>query len=725
MPERELIVVASGGYEGCVTRRIPGFQDVTVWSRLGDKVMGEDAEVLSDGRHRVVMLPFKSEGEDVQVAVKRFGRQSGWKDRYDRLRGTKAQRSFEAARLLEERKVGTPEPLAYMNHWEGGRLVESYFVTAYQHGMVCFRDELLNLYENYPDVRRVEKLLKGVAEFVRRMHAAGFAHRDLGNQNIFMRRTPEGVWCDFQTLDLNRGRMKEVLSLHERARDFDRMRVPGILLYTLMANYLQSDPEPAFLRAVDRYRARFQLHARTARWRHPFRKKRAGRAYPAGEDIWLWDERSAQAAIVLSRKERYRSYPRGRGWDVVRASMRAAPGVWRAYQKELAQAWQRPVALAGRIGMSLEATGLDFGKQRKLLARLGKIPVLVRFCHHEDAAQWERAAGYVRELYEAGHEVMLAILQDRRAVKEPEGWREFLEQVLRLTDGLVTTVEVCHATNRTKWGVQSARQQALLLEPLVELQRQYPAVRFTGPACIDFEFYYVVTALDRMPKGVKMAALSHHLYVDRRGAPENRQGKFSLFEKCALLRAIARWSDRCGDEVIVSEFNWPVEGSGVWSPVNSTFLPPWQTPSPLNVPEDLMGAYMLRYYVIALCSGLVDRAYWWRLVSHGFGLVDERSEGGWRERSGYRMLEYFLKILGKATFREKLPVDDDVYLLDFQTDEGTLVMAWTNGRTRKGPLPFQFAEAKDAFGEPLGGEVELGELPVYFLGVSEVGGAGA
>lgn len=724
MPEREFVVFASGGYDGCVAGRFPELQDVAVWRELDGRVMGDDAEVLSEGRHRVALLPFRVDGREVKVAVKRFGRQSGWKDRFDRRRGTKARRSFEAARRLDENGVGTPEPLAYMDRWENGRLVESFFLAVYEDGMTCFRDELFHLYEEDPDLHRLVELLSGVAGFVRRMHEAGFAHRDLGNQNIFMRRTANGGWCDFQTLDLNRGRMKETLTRDERARDFDRMILPGVPLWILLSEYGQQEPEPAFLKAVRKYRSRFQLSVRSHRWRHPFRKLRKRKSYPEMEDIWLWDERSAQAAIVLMRKERKKAYPRGRGWDVVRAGMRAGLGVRKAYKEELERAWQKPVELAGRIGMALEASGMDFGKQRDLLARLGKLPVLVRFCHHEDVAQWERTAGYVRELHAAGHEVMLAILQDRRAVKEPDAWREFLERVLRLTDGLVTTVELCHATNRMKWGVHSAREQALLLEPLVALQRKYPALRFTGPACIDFEFHYVVTALDRMPEGLRLAGLSHHLYVDRRGAPENRQGKFSLLEKCAFLRAIARWSDRCGDEVIVSEFNWPVEGSGVWSPVDATYLPPWRTASGLNVSEDLQGAYMLRYYVIALCSGLVDRAYWWRLVSHGFGLVDERAEGGWRERSGYRMLVRFLELLREATFVEKLPAEDGVYLLKFRTGEETCVMGWANGRTWTGPLPFQFAEARDALGEPFGEEVELGDLPVYFLGISAIEGSG-
>ncbi|MDA7916916.1 hypothetical protein N9Z15_01430 [Akkermansiaceae bacterium] len=158
-----------------------------------------------------------------------------------------------------------------------------------------------------------------------------------------------------------------------------------------------------------------------------------------------------------------------------------------------------------------------------------------------------------------------------------------------LTEG----VEVCHAVNRSKWGIHSPEEQAQLLEPLVGISERFPKLKITGPACIDFEYHFAIAALDKTPEGLRYDALSHHLYVDRRGAPENKQGKFSKVEKYALLKAIANDSPCCDDRVIVSEVNWPVKGSGIYSPVDATFMLPDQPESPLNVSEEEYGYFML------------------------------------------------------------------------------------------------------------------------------------
>jgi len=277
---------------------------------------------------------------------------------------------------------------------------------------------------------------------------------------------------------------------------------------------------------------------------------------------------------------------------------------------------------------------------------------------------------------------------------------------------LVTEVELCHAVNRMKWGVHSAQEQGGLLEPVKNLQVRYPALKFTGPSCIDFEYHYVMAALDETPPGLTYSALSHHLYVDRRGAPENFQGKFSTVEKCALLKAMAKWSPRCQDRVVISEVNWPVSGSGIWSPVGATYQMPGQKESSLNVSEEDYGYFMLRYVTLALCSGFVDQVYWWRLVAHGFGLVDERAEGGWRTRKGFRMLKYYLEALGSATFVEKLEIEDGVYALRFERERDQVVMLWCHEREYAGPWPFEPKEVFDVLGEKMALGV-VGGAPVY------------
>jgi len=367
------------------------------------------------------------------------------------------------------------------------------------------------------------------------------------------------------------------------------------------------------------------------------------------------------------------------------------PILW-DYRKRMESAFQKKVHLQGRIGMSLEPADLDFSPQLKYLSSLGTIPLLLRFGHHEGREQWEKTVGHLNDLHAKGHEIMVAILQDRRAVLEP----------------------LCHAVNRFKWGVRTVNDHALLLAPIVELKKKYPGIKFSGPACIDFEYHYLVASLNATPPGLHYDALSHHLYVDRRGAPENKQGKFGTVEKAALLKSVASLSDRCDERVIVSELIWPLAGSGVWSPVSASYLSPGAKGSNVHVTEEEYGVFMIRYLVLTLCSGFVDQVYWWRLVAHGFGLIDERAEGGWRERIGFRMLCVFLEQLGAATFVEKLEIEEDVYALRFERENDEVTMMWCNARTFDGPWPHEFTSVLDASGEVI--ELnEVGDSPVYLI----------
>ena len=46
---------------------------------------------------------------------------------------------------------------------------------------------------------------------------------------------------------------------------------------------------------------------------------------------------------------------------------------------------------------------------------------------------------------------------------------------------------------------------------------------------------------------------------------------------------------------------------------------------------------MIRYLLIALCSGMVERVYWRRLVARGFGLIDDVEPGTWRPRPAFTL----------------------------------------------------------------------------------------
>jgi len=693
-------------------------------ARLPALLEAPAARLIAGGRNRNVRIELALDGRAVPVMVKAFGPQMRLKDLRDARRGSKARRTWLAAAHLARQGAGTPAPIGYLERWQGARLAESYYLAEFQERVETLREALLRLFEEVPpQSSRFVGLLECVSAGLRAMHAAGFQHRDLGNQNILLRPLAEDRWRDFMVVDLNRGRIRDVLDLQQRARDFSRLELPSDLLQVLVEMYWQGVPPPELRRWVARYRRLNEWWIRSRRWRHPIRYRRwlrsAGpreRDYPAPRDVWIWDAPTAQPISALLRAERTRLFPPSRGRGLLAETLRAAPAVWRAYRELRAQAYAQPVEMKDRIGIALEPTPRTLEQELGLLAALGRVPALVRFYHHDDPQELRFRAGLVRALHRSGHAVSIALVQDRRALLHPRSWSAFGSAVLEGVADLVESVEVGHAVNRVKWGVWGFDELRALYAPVRDWHARYPALRFMGPAAIDFEYPAVFPALREWPADVPLAALSHHLYVDRRGAPENPQSGFGPLEKFALGKAVARAAGL--ERFVVSEVNWPLRGTGAHAPIHAPYFPPWRAALDTGVTEEEYGAYLLRYLCLALCSGMVERVYWWRLAARGYGLVDDTEPDALRVRPAYRMLQRFLQVLGEATFvAARLPAPrgerHGAYRFDFRRPDGERVaLAYAHGAA----LPFDAGRAENAGGEAVS-PVRLTGEPLYLRGL--------
>ena len=258
-----------------------------------------------------------------------------------------------------------------------------------------------------------------------------------------------------------------------------------------------------------------------------------------------------------------------------------------------------------------------------------------------------------------------------------------------------------------------------MVEAFLPVRAHYPDVPLTGPAAIDFEYPFLLAALKELPNGFRFSALSHHLYVDRRGAPENAQRGYDSLRKFALARAIAQWSDHCEDRFIVSETNWPLVGTGVYSPVGAPYESPGKRRNDPSVSEDDYGHFMIRYLLIALCSGLVDAVYWWRLVARGYGLVDDTDPQNWRERPAYRMLQFFLQSVGNSRFvRHETPgTASSVYWFD-NPDGSHTGIAYTHGDAEAWELPPGEIQLFDSQGNRIDATnhtIQLHGEPIYIF----------
>jgi hypothetical protein len=720
--EREVIGQYRGHVRGAAQDRV-----ARAWlAGLGERLRQNAGVILTEGRHANVRFSMPSERGPVDVVVKSFTCGGVVEPIRSAYRGTKAWRSWEAALHLHGNGVGTPEPLAWLERKEDGRVCESYYVARYLPDAVSFKDALIGLYREEPDGTKLMALLQVVADAIRQMHAAGFVHYDLGNQNILLRRAGSHTWHEVCFIDLNRGRIRDAISDRERGRDLSRIALPGDFLRVFREMYAGGVPARAFLDWEDFYRTGYAWHSRTRRWRHPLRDRRkrlrqdTREAYPEPKSIWIWDPLSRQPLVTMRRKDRKKQFSLRRHLQAVWSPLRLLPACRRPYRDFLAQAFARPQPFDGCVGVAVEWRADDAGRSLAALEALGPIPVLVRFYRHADEAALAGAIDLVKALREKGHPVSIGLLQDRAAVEQPVLWASFVESVLGAVGTIVELVEVGHAINRVKWGIWTFEEYRALMEPLVAWRKRLPMVRFGGPAMIDFEYAYIPAALDHLPPGMRFDVLSHHLYVDRRGAPENPQGKYALLEKLALARAIGKAHRKCGDGLIITEFNWPLAGTGIHSPVGAPYVSPGVRHNDPSVTEEEAAAYLIRYVLIAIGSGLAERVFWWSLVAHGFGLIDDLSPE-WRERPAYLALKVFLAQTRGAALQQHRNIEiagHTVLLYRFRTDERDFTIA-IGKRNELVPFPLSGeVTVLDAFGQSQEIEnhvISIGSLPVYII----------
>jgi len=577
-----------------------------------------------------------------RLFIKEFKAEARWKSRADDVSGRKgpARRSFSYGLHLESHQAPTPRPVAWLEQLEGERLLRQFLVTEWLPGTISFRDALLQHYYDKPLCSSLIELLQAAADAVRACHDAGLEHRDLGNQNLLVsEKAPYQAWV----IDLHRGRLRSSFTPALRGKDSARIHLPSDFRRVFHEMLFAPEQAPkAFYQAEKKQRNLYSVQQGSHRLRHPFQKEeRPLRAYPPEQDIWIWDDRSMQAIPALKSKDK-RKYYRKRDLGLqAESQLRWKSKLDQSEAEILAALPQKAQSMKGRIGMGMRIDPERFEDERRWLEPLGPIPLILRLYHHDSPARRRYGINAIRRLQAEGHECAVALVQDRRAILFPEKWQAFVEESAASLSGFVHAFEVCHAINRVKWGIWNYPEYAKLLQPFQNWKERYPQIELWGPSGIDFEYPRLLPFLDILPEENHFQAFSHHLYVDRRGAPENEQNGYNTKRKLARAKAMARLHPRCDERLIISEVNWPLLGSGVWSPVGSPYVSPGPRKNDPSVNEEDYADYMERYLRIALESGLAERVYWWNLAAYGFGLIDDHASP-WRPRPAYHRLKEML-----------------------------------------------------------------------------------
>jgi hypothetical protein len=413
-----------------------------------------------------------------------------------------------------------------------------------------------------------------------------------------------------------------------------------------------------------------------------------------------WNPYADQPHNVASKKQRFWSHFRFAPsyFSLFFANVQKSLPVLSCYRRYKKALYATPIRLRHPFGVAVSPLEQRNEEVLDSMERLGVRKTLVRI------PSWEKDRldyyeNFVEQIHRRGLNILLSLLQRREDVRNPESWEQFLDDVFSRFKPFGSHFEIGHAWNRTKWGVWDYREYLKLAQLAVPLARKH-GIELIGPAVIDFEFHLYPIVL----KKIAFDHVSSLLYVDRVGAPENTQFGWSTPQKVALLRSVV---DACVKEkrdVWITEMNWPIAGTGKYSPAVGR----------MNVSEEEQADFLVRYFILCLATGLVDRIYWWQLVAPGYGLIDSRREI-WRERPSFFAMKSMVERIEGSLFVKKLP-HPKAYMFLFCKQEKAFAVCWTRGSS----LSYAFSESvlrvqnRDGVEVPFqANRVQLGPSPRY------------
>lgn len=734
-PIAEFFAVA--GFQGEVVAAYRPADLAAEIGRLLDPSAAE--ETVHWGRNYLYRTHLCVPGGRLEVVVKQF-RNRSLRERLRKRRGeSKARRSWRLARRFQAADLPTAEPvlLAEAEEPDG----PSFFVTRYLEGALEARYLLRaanagRQAEAFPGID-FDRFLDTLGQTLRRMHEAGIFHRDLSIGNVLiteeMASVEDGLGNGEQPstgdnerasagqgpyiIDLNRARTRRRLTLSQRTRDLCRL---AIFRSEHRSRFLRAYWGLAGLTRLRRaffwlYHHGFHLKIATKKrlrgitgalrgWLLPRRPHPHIPAAPDGagtRDRTVWDDLSDQPHQHAGRLDKLfirladgRSHIRQ-----TTAFLNATPRIARRYRRLKANLYRTPVPWDG-AGVCLRPHPAAPEALLEAVTTLGIRKVLLRL--HPWADDHDAEEELARTLHTRGYELTFSLPQDRDLVRHPGRWERSIEVLAERFVPYGRHFQVGQAINRSKWGIWRYEEYISLARRAAAILRRHPDVEVLGPAVIDFELHVTAGVLNMPRSDLRFDALASLLYVDRRGAPENRQLGFDTVDKVVLLQAIAQTARGCGSRSWITEVNWPL-WEGPHAPAGRS----------VAVDEATQAAFLTRYFLLTLTTGLVERVYWWQLVARGYGLMMPCDGGQLARRPAYTALQVLEKQLAGSTFLYPLPTVPGSYLFLFRRRDGEeLVAGWSAAGDRQVTLPRAVQTIIEQDGSERGGAAADGRVGI-------------
>jgi hypothetical protein len=335
-----------------------------------------------------------------------------------------------------------------------------------------------------------------------------------------------------------------------------------------------------------------------------------------------------------------------------------------------------PAPLLGGLGIGLRPYPKNPEALLAAIDDLGARTALLRLHPWQDEHDAEEELA--RELAGRGIELSFSLPQNRQLVKDPARWQASIEELADRFLPYGRSFQIGQAINRSKWGVWNPREYVELADRAAAVLRARGDLQLLGPAVIDFEYHAAAAVLNLRRLKMRFDAVAALLYVDRRGAPENFQAGLDTVGKVVLLKAIAETAKNSTGRCWITEVNWPL-WEGPHSPAGKD----------VSVDEESQADYLVRYALLTLGTGLVERVFWWQLVARGYGLATPAdatsAKQGLRRRPSFQAMATLLRELRDARALGPLEAPEPARLFLFQrpgfegSKKGLTVVGWSTG----------------------------------------------
>lgn len=423
-----------------------------------------------------------------------------------------------------------------------------------------------------------------------------------------------------------------------------------------------------------------------------------GCVVPKNSSLHKWDPRSDQPSRIRDRRAKLKirmgSLPAH--LKMLLTGILVVPRVlWRYVRTDFPD--HIPASDIFGIGVNIDRVP---DQLPALVRELGIDRLLVRV-HIGSIDRLEEYRDFLASLAPA--RITVSILQDRAHVEAPEDSERHVRAIFNHLGPLAENFKIGNAVNRTKWGFYSLDEYLEFYQRVQKLRdNEFPDIRLMGGSVIDFEMLPILRVLFS-GHGCRFDKVASQLYVDRRGAPEGRQmGHFDLRHKIRMIAAALHCSRHPGRRLIISETNWPLEGKGRYAPASGDCC----------VSESLYTDYMVRYYLLALSTGLVETVYWHQLVAEGYGLVKPEVDRVHR-RDAFQALKTLVRMLKNSVFASYHTREQGYHEMTFERKGLPFSVIWAER-----PVAFPgvgYSRLTDQLGQTVQQRPEVLSGQVYYL----------